>query len=132
MHPVRAIDLERLPEIRDALTRWLAQAWGDFRLERAYLFGSFARGTPHEGSDIDLILIGPFKGKLPYRIFEVLQTSDLPIQPLCYTRQEWEQMVAMHNPLAAEVLRTGIALDGPDALLEAWSGPRRAGAEVHR
>jgi predicted nucleotidyltransferase len=110
MHPVRSIDLDRLPEIRKALIEWVKRAGGEFRLEEIVLYGSFARGDPHEGSDIDLILIGPFTGKLPYRIARVLETTDLPIQPLTYTRAEWEAMVASGNPLAQEVLRSGTLL----------------------
>lgn len=110
MHPIRRIDLDRLPELREALTAWLAHARKVFRLEKVCLFGSFARGTPHEGSDIDLVLIGPFEGKLPYRIAEVLMTTDLPIEPLCYTPQEWQTMVDEGNSLALEVLGSGIDL----------------------
>ncbi len=110
MHTVRSIDLDRLPEIRAALSEWVRFARERFRLEEVYLYGSFGRGNPHEGSDIDLILVGPFTGKLPYRIEAVLLTTDLPIQPLCYTRAEWEAMIAAKNPLALEVVKTGQAL----------------------
>ena len=96
-----------MPELRAALNEWLERARSEFRLERAYLFGSFARGDLHEGSDIDLVLIGPFEGKLPYRITKVLVTTDLPIQPLCYTPGEWEGMVRNQNAFALEVMRTG-------------------------
>lgn len=112
MHPIRSIDLDRLPEIRAALNEWLHRARERFHLERIYLFGSFALGRPHEGSDIDLILVGPFSGKLPDRIVEVLGTTDLPIQPLCYTPLEWDALVAAENPLATEVLRSGRPWEG--------------------
>jgi predicted nucleotidyltransferase len=108
MHPIRSIDLDRLPEVRAALTSWLARARERFRLSETYVYGSFARGRPHEGSDIDLVLIGPFRGKMPYRIAEVLGTTDLPVQPLCFTPEEWKTMAAEGNPLAAEVLRSGV------------------------
>jgi len=83
----------------------------EFRLAEVRLYGSFARGDPHEGSDIDLVLIGPFSGKFPERIERVLETTDLPIQPLCYTPEEWAAMVAAGNPLAVEVMGTGKLLD---------------------
>lgn len=106
MDPIRRIDLDRLPELREALTAWLAHARKAFRLEKVYLFGSFARGTPHEDSDIDLVLIGPFEGKMPYRITSVLMTTELPIEPLCYTPQEWQAMIDEEKPFALEVLRS--------------------------
>ncbi len=49
----------------------LARTWfehglqHDFRIEAVYVFGSFARHAEHEGSDIDLLVIG----KLPGRVF---------------------------------------------------------------
>ena len=110
MHPVRSLDLDRLPELREALAAWLEKARQEFRLAEVILYGSFARGEPHEGSDIDLILIGPFHGKLPHRIERVLLTTDLPIQPLCYTQEEWSSMIAGRNPLALEVVRSGRVL----------------------
>jgi hypothetical protein len=110
MHPLRSIDLERLPEIRRALREWLRRARVDFTLDEVYLYGSFARGDAHEGSDIDLVLIDPFTGKLPDRIARVLATTELPIQPLCYTPAEWGAMLDAANPLAIAVMRTGKAL----------------------
>lgn len=107
MPTVRSIDLDRLPEIRRALDAWLREVFRRFGLRRAYLYGSFARGCPHEGSDIDLVLIGPFRGKMPYRVIDVLGTTDLPVQPLCYTPEEWDRMVESANPLAMEVLASG-------------------------
>jgi uncharacterized protein len=81
MHPVCSIDLDRLPEVRAALTEWVEQVQKRFQLEAVYLFGSFAAGNPHQGSDIDLVLVGPFTGKLPERIWRVLETTDLPSSP---------------------------------------------------
>lgn len=106
MHPVRSIDLERLPEIREALIAWSRKVGEEFRLEAVYLYGSWARGNLHEGSDIDIVLIGPFTGKLPYRILRILETTDLPVQPLCYSPEEWQAMLEAGNPLAIEVMRT--------------------------
>jgi predicted nucleotidyltransferase len=61
-------------------------------VEEIYLFGSFAREEVHEGSDIDLILIGDFEGKMPKRIDKILQLTDLPVEPLCYTKEEFERL----------------------------------------
>ncbi|MCM8766416.1 MAG: nucleotidyltransferase domain-containing protein [Candidatus Omnitrophica bacterium] len=59
---------------------------------QVYLYGSFAKDEIHEGSDIDLIIIGDFKGKMPQRIGEILKLTDLPIEPLVYTREEFKEM----------------------------------------
>jgi hypothetical protein len=41
-------------------------------VEAVYVFGSFARGAEHEGSDIDLLVVGDLPGRAPDRIDEVL------------------------------------------------------------
>lgn len=48
--------------IRDVSERIARQ----FAPERIILFGSYAYGTPDEGSDVDLLVVLPFEGK-PYR-----------------------------------------------------------------
>jgi len=74
-----------------------------------YLFGSFATGNIHEGSDIDLVLVGQFKERFQERIFRVLELNDenLPIEPLCYRPDELEAMIQEGNPFVLEVLKTG-------------------------
>ena len=62
------------------------------RAKKVYLYGSFARGDFNEASDIDLIVVGEFKGRMPERIRQVLDMTPLPIEPLVYTEAEFEQM----------------------------------------
>ena len=75
-----------------------------------YLYGSFARGEVHEGSDIDLVIVGHFPGRLFERIGRILELTDLPVEPLVYTPEEFEAMKREGNPFIQEVLATGIAL----------------------
>lgn len=42
-----------------------------------YLYGSFARGEIHEGSDIDLIIVGDFKERFFDRIGKILELTVL-------------------------------------------------------
>jgi len=58
-----------------------------------YLYGSFATGEIHEGSDIDLIIVGDFKERFFDRIGKILELTDLPIEPLVYTRAEFDKMM---------------------------------------
>jgi UTP:GlnB (protein PII) uridylyltransferase len=75
-------------------------------VEFVYLFGSFARGDIHEGSDIDLIIIGDFSERFHERIYRVLLLNDqnLPLAPLCYRPEEVEQMQGEGNPFILEAL----------------------------
>jgi predicted nucleotidyltransferase len=65
------------------------------RVEQLILYGSFAYGTPHEGSDIDLIVISDNFAPLGFweridvlanAICEVFE----PIEAIAMTRTEWE------------------------------------------
>ena len=77
-------------------------------MERVYLFGSFARGDIHEGSDIDLIIVGDFSERFHERIYRVLLLDDhnLPLAPLCYRPEEIEQMQGEGNPFILGALAT--------------------------
>jgi hypothetical protein len=76
-------------------------------VSKVYLFGSFARGDVHEGSDIDLIIVGDFRERLFKRIERVLELTDLPIEPLVYTHVEIDEMKKNGNPLILHALKEG-------------------------
>jgi len=77
-------------------------------VSRIYLYGSAARGELHEGSDIDLIIVGDFRERFCERIGRALDLSgDLPIEPLLYTEDEFLQMLKDGNPLLSKVLKSG-------------------------
>jgi len=73
------------------------------------LFGSFATGKIHEGSDIDLVLVGQFAGRFHERGLQVMELNEekLPVEPLCYTPDEFEAMIQEENPFILGVLKTG-------------------------
>lgn len=75
-----------------------------------YLYGSFARGEIHEGSNIDLLIVGDFKERFFDRIGKVLDLTDLPIEPLVYTVEEFQEMKNSKNPFIIEALKTAIKL----------------------
>ncbi|MEW6619051.1 MAG: nucleotidyltransferase domain-containing protein [bacterium] len=70
------------------------------------LYGSFATGEIHQGSDIDMVIVGEFKGKIFERIEKVLKLTDLPIEPLVYSEKEFQQMKE-GNPFIKEVIKRG-------------------------
>lgn len=85
------VNIGKSKEIFEELKKLAGKIKEDFKAE-VYLFGSFAKGEFTEGSDIDLLIIGEFKGKMPERIMEIIKYTDLPIEPLCYTKKEFEKM----------------------------------------
>lgn len=85
------IDIRKSEEIFKKLKKLSEEVKNKFNAE-VYLFGSFAKNEFTERSDIDLIIVGDFKGKMPERISEILKMTDLPIEPLCYTKEEFEKL----------------------------------------
>jgi predicted nucleotidyltransferase len=69
------------------------------------VFGSFARGDVNEGSDIDLIIFGDFSARFHKRAAAVLELTDLPVEPICYTPAEWESMIQEKNSFIVSVLQ---------------------------
>jgi predicted nucleotidyltransferase len=87
----------------------------DLSPERIVLFGSFARGDQNRTSDLDLVVIAPTTLPFCDRIGKALESASrastrLPVEPLVYTPEEWERMVAENSSFAALVLREGRVL----------------------
>ncbi|MBO3753827.1 MAG: nucleotidyltransferase domain-containing protein [Candidatus Brockarchaeota archaeon] len=93
--------------MEDRLVGFLRKIKTGLEIKRVLVYGSFARRELHEGSDIDIIIIGGFKGKMHERILDVLRETDLPIEPLCYTENEFQKMLENKNPLIMEALEKG-------------------------
>ena len=80
------------------------------RPEEIILFGSYARGTATEGSDIDLLVIS--RSTLPRREREVRLTrqlfgSGVPYDLLVLTPEEMEERLRRNGPFIREILSTG-------------------------
>ena len=69
------------------------------------LYGSFFTGDIHEGSDIDLIIVGDFKERFFERIGLIMELTNLPIEPLVYTKEEFRIMIEEENPFILEILK---------------------------
>lgn len=83
------------------------------RVDRLVLFGSYARGTPHRDSDIDVAIISrDFTGR-PFddadRIMKTRWDIDLRIEPHLFRPEDYH----LDNPLAAEVIEKGIPIRRP-------------------
>ena len=81
-----------------------------FNATRILVYGSHARGDVHEGSDIDLLVVGDFQDRFHQRTVSVLEMTDLPVEPLCYTESEFQSMIRENNPFIREILNEAIDL----------------------
>lgn len=86
------VNLEDRQEIYEELRQFARLLKSKHKVKRVYLYGSFARGDFHQGSDIDLVIVGEFEGRMHQRIGKILDLTSLPIEPLVYTEAEFEQM----------------------------------------
>ncbi len=110
MHKLCRINIRNSEELVRKIKEFAHYLKKILPVNEVYLFGSFAKREIHEGSDIDLLIIGDFKERFFDRIGKVLDLTDLPIQPLVYTKEEFEEMKKNGNPLILEILKTGIRL----------------------
>lgn len=81
-----------------------------YEVSEIIVFGSYARGDLNKGSDIDLLIVGDFKEKFHKRIASVLGLTDLPIEALCYTEEEFREMIMNDRGFISEVLKEGVAI----------------------
>ncbi|HRR39975.1 MAG TPA: nucleotidyltransferase domain-containing protein [Syntrophales bacterium] len=81
-----------------------------YKVSEIIVFGSYARGDLNEGSDIDLLIVGDFKEKFHKRIASILGLTDLPIEALCYTEEEFREMITNNRGFISEVLKEGVAI----------------------
>ncbi|HPD16762.1 MAG TPA: nucleotidyltransferase domain-containing protein [Planctomycetota bacterium] len=77
---------------------------------RIVLFGSWANGTAHPGSDIDLVVISEtFQGKGYWERIDILTDAVYelfePIEAVAFTPEEWER----GDSLIADLARAGEA-----------------------
>ncbi|MCK8518393.1 nucleotidyltransferase family protein [Methanoculleus sp. 7T] len=93
MHRVRGFDLQ----CREAIALQVSEKVRDL-----------ARGDFHEASDVDLIVVGDFRERHHKRAAAILDLTDLPIEPLCDTEEEFAELVRSGNPFILQALAEGI------------------------
>lgn len=108
MYKLCRIDIENREGIIEQLKTFVSELKDLLPVKEVYLYGSFAKGEIHEGSDIDLLIIGQFPERFFERIGKILELTDLPIEPLVYTEEEFREMVNSENPFIKEVMKTVI------------------------
>ena len=90
-----------------------------YRPQRVIVFGSFARGDTHEGSDLDLIVVKETDERFFDRIGRVRDACDgvgVDVQPLVYTPEELRQMLERGNSFLETALAESIvAYEAPAA-----------------
>jgi len=107
MHKLCRFDITRSREIYQNLISFINEIKVKLPVTEVYLYGSLVDGGINEGSDIDLLIIGDFKESFFKRILTILSFTELPIEPLVYTQDEFNEMKKNRNPFILEILKRG-------------------------
>ncbi len=77
--------------------------------DKVIVFGSYARGDTHEGSDLDLLVVKETQERFTDRIGAVPRACDFEttIEPLVYTPAELDRMVQRGNDFILTALKDG-------------------------
>jgi hypothetical protein len=96
--------------LNERLESYIADVRQDMPIDKVYLFGSYANGTPSEWSDIDLCFFSSaFVSQKPVdvtvRLLELAwkYNPEVCFEPHCFPTSELEN----DNPFVKEILRTG-------------------------
>lgn len=120
----------RMEEVRGFAKR-IAE---EFRPEKVILFGSYAYGTPREGSDVDLLVVMPFSGNGFDRATEILRRIRSPFAVDLLVRRPGDtaRRYREFDPLIREALDRGKVLYERDGEGVGGKGARRSGQRPPR
>ncbi|MSQ53296.1 MAG: nucleotidyltransferase domain-containing protein [Betaproteobacteria bacterium] len=92
-----------------ALSRRIA---AEFRPERIILFGSHAHGRATTDSDVDLLVVMPFKGKGVHKSVEILNRvePEFPVDVIVRTPSQLRKRLAASDYFFDEIVRNGKVL----------------------
>ncbi|MEM3565710.1 MAG: nucleotidyltransferase domain-containing protein [Candidatus Bathyarchaeia archaeon] len=109
MLKLRRINIERSEEVFEKIKAYVNAVVKRLNPQLVVLFGSFATGDINEGSDVDILVVADFKEGFLERIGTLMElnTFGIPIEPLGYTPEEFEDMKRRKTPFILEVLEKG-------------------------
>jgi predicted nucleotidyltransferase len=83
-----------------------------FGAERVILFGSYAQGQVTADSDVDLLVIGPFKGRGVDKSVEIRMKlrPQFPVDIIVRTSEKVRQRIKMGDCFMREILEKGNVL----------------------
>ena len=98
------ITMERIQAAADHIAE-------EFRADEIILFGSYAYGTPHDESDVDLLVILPDDGRVPDRIGAVYSAAhDVPLDIVVYDPDSVQQRLLWGDGFVHEIVQKGKCL----------------------
>jgi len=100
------------PDIPLAAIRCFARQLGErFHPERIILFGSYAYGQPHTGSDVDLLVVMPAASEVNQSIRMTMAFEPIfPLDLIVRTPAKLERRLAEGNSFLEQIVKRGIVV----------------------
>jgi predicted nucleotidyltransferase len=96
---------------RSAIRRFAREVAERFRPDKIILFGSHARGTPHEGSDVDILVVMPARNEIDQAVrIRLAVDYDFSLDLLVRTPKNLAWRLAEGDSFLREVLSEGKVL----------------------
>jgi uncharacterized protein len=94
---------------REEIRQLIQAIVNEFKPYKIILFGSYAYGNPQKDSDVDLLVILPYKGSSFHKTWEILNkvTPKFAIDLLVRTPLEIEQRLAWNDFFIREIMEKG-------------------------
>ena len=104
-------------EVQEAIQNILEKLITEYAPQKVILFGSYAYGTPHSDSDIDLLIIKDTSERFIDRWVTVQRIltgthHSLPVQTFVLKPQEIENRLTVGDQFIKEILERGTVLYG--------------------
>lgn len=94
------------------IKRLCKQIVDKFRPQKVILFGSYAYGTPTPDSDIDLLVVMPFDGRVHEQAVKIRRSLDttMPVDLLVRTSEQVRERIEMEDFFMREIVSQGKVL----------------------
>jgi len=99
------IEMQRIRDLTSRIAR-------EFNPDRIILFGSHAYGQPGEDSDVDILVVLPFKGRSVRKAIEIRNrvNPEIPVDLIVRTPEEVADRVAKNDWFMREIVEKGRTL----------------------
>ena len=97
---------------RDAIQKFCQELVEAFHPQKVVLFGSYAYGSPGEGSDVDLLVVMPVKGSSARMSAEILMRllPPFPLDVLVRSPETLAERLEAGDFFLQEIVQRGIVL----------------------
>lgn len=97
---------------RKSISAFAAQVAKQFRPQQIILFGSYAYGNPTDNSDVDILVVLPFKGRNPDKATEIWMATKpkFPIDIMVRKPAELKKRLKMGDFFLREITAKGKVL----------------------